>query len=155
MEKNFEARLTARGPKGAWIFLPVPFDVKDAFGKKARVPVKGAINGFPFRNSLVPEGDGTHCMMVSKQLQAGAKAAAGDLVKVTMAVDDTARVVEVPPELRQALDGDREAAASFAAMAYSHQKEYVEWIAGAKKADTRARRIAKALPMMRAKKRQR
>jgi hypothetical protein len=155
MEKTFEARLTVRGPKGAETFLPVPFDVREAFGTPARVAVKGTINGFPFRNSLMPEGDGTHCMMVGKDLQAGANAAAGDLVKVTMAVDTAERVVEIPSEFEAALQGDKVAAATFNAMAYSHRKGYVEWIAGAKKAETRTARIAKAVEMIRAKKRQR
>jgi hypothetical protein len=155
MEKKFETRLTAQGPKGAWTILPIPFDVKEAFGTKARVPVKGTINGFPFRNSVMPEGNGTHRMMVGKELLAGAKAAAGDLVKVTMAMDRAERVMEVPPELQAALRGDKEASANFEAMAYSHKKEYVEWIAGAKKAETKTARIAKALEMIRAKKRQR
>jgi hypothetical protein len=155
MEKLFEATLTARGPKGAWTFIPIPFDVKEAFGTKARLPVKGTINGFPFRNSLMPEGDGTHSMMVGKDLQAGARAAAGDRVQVTLAVDRAERVVEVPPELEQALEADALAAASFAAMPPSHKKEYVEWITGAKKAETMTARIAKAVEMIRTKKRQR
>jgi hypothetical protein len=155
MEKKFEERLTARGPKGAWTILPIPFDVKAAFGTKARVPVTGTMNGFPFRNSLMPEGNGSHRMMVSKELLAGAKAAAGDLVKVALAVDKAERVLEVPPDLQQALQGDKQAAANFEAMASSHKKEYVEWIAGAKKAETRTARIARAVEMIRDKKRQR
>lgn len=75
--------MTSKGPGGAWTFLPIPFDVQQVFGSKARVPVSGTINGFPFRNSLMPEGDGTHSMMVSKELQSGAKAVAGEKVHVT------------------------------------------------------------------------
>ncbi|MGH9431756.1 MAG: DUF1905 domain-containing protein [Terriglobia bacterium] len=38
------------------------------FGTRARVPVRGAINGFPFRSSLCNMGDG-HMMAVNKQLR--------------------------------------------------------------------------------------
>lgn len=41
-KRSFEARLTARGPGGAWTFLPIPFDVQAVFGSKARVAVRGA-----------------------------------------------------------------------------------------------------------------
>jgi hypothetical protein len=54
--------------------------VQKAFGTKARVPVVGTINGFSFRNSLMPEGNGTHSMIANKELQKGAKATAGDTV---------------------------------------------------------------------------
>jgi uncharacterized protein YdeI (YjbR/CyaY-like superfamily) len=35
--------------------------------------------------------------------------------------------------------------AKFTALAYTHRREYAEWIEGAKKPETRARRIAKAI----------
>ena len=77
--KRFKGRLIPRGPGGAWTFLAIPFSVEEAFGSRARVAVSGTLNGFAFRNSLMPEGDGTHSMMVNKALQAGAKAAAAAL----------------------------------------------------------------------------
>jgi hypothetical protein len=73
-EKKFEGLLTARGPKGAWTYMPIPFSVEEVFGKRSRVPVSGTINGFAFRNSLMPNGDGTHLMTISKDLMEGAKA---------------------------------------------------------------------------------
>src|SRR5688500_13491790 len=42
----------------------VPFDVLKVFGTRARVPVRGTINGFPFRSSIAPMGEGRHCMVV-------------------------------------------------------------------------------------------
>jgi hypothetical protein len=63
---EFEGKLIARGPGGAWTFLPIPFGVEQPFGTKARVPVSGTINKFAFRNSLLPEGDGTHSMTVGE-----------------------------------------------------------------------------------------
>jgi hypothetical protein len=82
--RHFSAKLIARGPRGAWTFLPIPFSVEQEWGTKPRVPVYGTLNGFAFRNSLMPEGDGTHSMMVGKELQAGAKAKSGDTVKVVI-----------------------------------------------------------------------
>ncbi len=152
-EQKFEGRLTARGPKGAWTYMPIPFDVEEAFGKRSRVAVAGTMNGFPFRNSLMPDGDGRHSMTVSKELMAGAKAKAGELVKVTMKVDEAPRAVEVPVELEAALRGDSKAAEGFAALAYSHRKAFADWIDSAKRAETKTSRAAKAVEMIRAGKR--
>ena len=145
MKQTFKTRLLSRGPGGAWTYLAVPFDVYEAFGSKARIAVLGTINGFPFRNSLMPEGDGTHSMMVSKNLQAGAKAGAGETVRVVLQRDDEERSLEVPPDLKQALKKNQAAAATFAAMTYSQKKEYTDWMSSAKMQSTKAARIQKAM----------
>jgi hypothetical protein len=145
---QFRTRLEAHGPGGAWVFLPIPFDAAAAFGGKGRVPVRGTINGFAFRSSLLPLGDGTHRMAVSKPMQQGARAVAGDAVDVVMERDDAKRTVHVPPELQRTLEVTPPAAATFEALAYSHQKAYTDWVAGAKHAETRERRAAKAAEML-------
>jgi hypothetical protein len=149
--KTFKSRLTARGPGGAWTFLEMPFSVEKEFGTKARVAVAGTMNGFAFQNSLMPNGDGTHSMMVSKALRAGANAAPGDIVTVVIAVDQSERVVNVPPELSKALSTNKAAAAAFKALSYSHRKEYADWIASAKREETRVSRAEKSIAMVIAK----
>jgi len=150
--KQFKARLIARGPKGAWTFLEIPFSVEKEFGSKARVAVAGTMNGFAFQNSLLPQGDGTHAMAVSKSLQAGAKASAGDLVSVRMHVDRSERTVVVPTELQQVLALRPDAKAAFDSLSPSHRKEYAEWVAAAKRAETRKSRADKSVTMVLAKK---
>ena len=145
MKKRFTAALIGRGSKSAWVFLPIPFDVVTAFGTKGRVPVMGTINGFAFKNSLLPQGDGTHEMAVNKELRAGANAVAGDTVKVVLERDSSERTVDVPPELDAALAKAKKARAAFDAMAYSHRKEYADWVSGAKKDETRVARALKAV----------
>jgi Domain of unknown function (DUF1905)/Bacteriocin-protection, YdeI or OmpD-Associated len=149
--KQFKSRLTARGPAGAWTFLEIPFSVEKEFGTKARVAVSGTMNGFAFQNSLMPNGDGSHSMMVSKALQAGAKAAAGDSVAVALAVDRSERMVKVPAELKSVLARNRNAAIAFKALSYSHRKEFAEWIASAKREETRVSRAEKSIAMVMAK----
>jgi hypothetical protein len=151
MKQIFDAVLVAKGPNGAWTHMAVPFNVEKAFGTKARVPVAGTINGQPFRTSIMPNGDGTHSMAITKEMQAGAKARAGDAVHVVMAVDTQTRTVEIPEDLNAALANRPELEKTFAAFAYSHRKEFVDWITQAKKPETRARRIEKALEMIAAK----
>ena len=55
---------------------------------------------------------------------------------------------EVPDDLAKVLKGNRAADATFRAFSPSHRREYVEWITDAKRAETRARRIAQAVEWM-------
>jgi hypothetical protein len=148
MKREFTAKLLGRGPGSAWVYITIPFDVRAVFGSKGRVPVCGAINGFPFRTSLVPEGDGTHYMAVNKTMQAGAGANTGDTVAVVMERDAAERVVAVPPELDAALRASGDAREAFAKLSYSHRKEYADWVASAKKSETRIARAGKAAQML-------
>jgi uncharacterized protein YdeI (YjbR/CyaY-like superfamily) len=54
-------------------------------------------------------------------------------------------VMETPPELSAALKRNKKAAAAFAAFSPSCKREYIEWIAEAKRAETREKRIATAV----------
>ena len=146
--KQFKAKLRGEGPGGAWVFMTVPFDVHKTFGSRARVPVRGTINGSAFRSSIFPDGKGKHTMMVNKAMRTGAKAEAGDTVRVTMEPDTAARTVTVPKDLKAALAKDKSTAALFEKLAPSHRKEFVDWIEEAKRPETRANRIARTLQMM-------
>jgi uncharacterized protein YdeI (YjbR/CyaY-like superfamily) len=75
---------------------------------------------------------------------------AGDTVTVHLELDTEQRLVQVPPELADALAGDPEASAAFERLAYTHRKEFARWVAEAKKEDTRLGRAAQALEMLRA-----
>lgn len=50
-----------------------------------------------------------------------------------------------PPELVAALKRNAAARATFEGFSASHRREYIEWIAEAKREDTRARRVAQAI----------
>ena len=54
----------------------------------------------------------------------------------------------VPDDLRQALDGNNAAAATFEAFSPSCQREYVEWVVEAKREETRRKRVAQAVEWM-------
>jgi hypothetical protein len=151
MKQQFQAQITGRGPNSAWIQMDIPFDVQKAFGSKGVVPVTGAINRVTYRNSLKPNGDGTHYMHINKELLAEIGVKVGDTVKVTMEKDLAPRTVEIPADLQSALKPEPGLAKAFAGLSYSHQKEFVDWIVQAKKPETRSRRVAKALEMVAAK----
>ncbi|WP_424358256.1 YdeI/OmpD-associated family protein [Methanocella sp. MCL-LM] len=138
--QEFEATLIKDEESGG-VGIRIPFDVQQAFGKKGQVKVRCTIDGMPYRGSIHPYG-GVYYMGVIKKIREAIDKGPGDLVNVTMEVDDEPRVVEVPEDLAQALTGNEKARAAFEKLSYSHKREYVEWIAEGKKEETRARRIA-------------
>ena len=73
--------------------LSAPFDVEKTFGTRGRVPVRGTINGYPFRSSLMPMG-GCHRMVVNRAMREGAGVKAGDTVKAVMERDAAPRPVD-------------------------------------------------------------
>lgn len=143
--QSFEAKLVRPSGVGTWTYVDIPFDVATAYGAAGQVKVKGTVNGAAFRGSLMPHGDGRHYLVVNAALRAKACVSAGDSAKVVVEPDTAPREVTLAADTRKALAENSKAANAFASMAYSHQKAYVDWIEGAKKPETRARRIASAI----------
>jgi uncharacterized protein YdeI (YjbR/CyaY-like superfamily) len=56
----------------------------------------------------------------------------------------------VPEALARALSAEPDARDAFEALAFTHRKEFARWIAEAKREETRDRRVAQAVEMIRA-----
>ncbi|HEX8096661.1 MAG TPA: YdeI/OmpD-associated family protein [Pyrinomonadaceae bacterium] len=125
--------------------IRIPFDVQKVFGSRARVPVRGTINGFPFRGSAFPMGGGHHYMTVNREIRAGAQVKAGDTVSVVMERDTEPRTITPPADLARALKANKDARAAWDELSYTHKKEYAQAVEGAKKPETRQRRVEKAV----------
>jgi Domain of unknown function (DUF1905)/Bacteriocin-protection, YdeI or OmpD-Associated len=146
--KKLEFKVKLEGMEGSSVAaLSAPFSVEKVFGTKARVPVRGTINGFPFRSSLSPMG-GCHRMVVNKTMREGAGVKAGDTVTVILGRDDDARVVEIPSALKKAMAGNKAAQTRWKNLSYTHQKEMAISIAEAKHDETRQRRLAKVMDIL-------
>ena len=98
---------------------------------------------------------GRFLIPLSAENRTGAGVAGGDQVDVDIALDSGPREVAVPADLAAALAQDEEARASFDGLSYTHRKEWVRWIEEAKKAETRATRLAKTVESLREGKRSR
>ncbi len=81
---------------------------------------------------------------VSAENRAAAGVNAGDAVVVTIALDTEPRSVTVPEDLAAALSAGRRPV-FFEGLSFSQQRWFVESITSAKKAETRARRVAQAV----------
>jgi predicted CopG family antitoxin len=56
-------------------------------------------------------------------------------------VDYISRTIETPAALQKLLDKNKTAAVFFESLAFSHKREYVEWIVSAKREETKTRRL--------------
>ncbi len=146
-QHKFKVKLLGQAGSEAAALKP-PFEVVEVFQRKGRVPVKGTINGFPFRSSLMNMGDG-HMMAVNAQLRSGAQCKAGDTVAVVMELDEEERTVEVPAYLKKIIDRDPKAMESWSKLSFTHRKEYVREIEGAKRIETREKRIGAMMDALR------
>jgi hypothetical protein len=141
-KQNFRAVI--EGGEGGGAFVTVPFDVEEVFGKK-RVPVHATFDGEPYRGVLVRMGGESHVLGVVKEIRRKIGKSPGDAVEVTVWEDVEPRVLEVPADFLDALRANPQAHGFFEQLAYSHKREYVQWIDEAKRQATRAGRIARAI----------
>lgn len=143
--KRFRA-LVERG-EGSVCAISINFDVEKTFGKRGRIPVRGTLNGAPYRSSLFSMG-GCHFMVVNRHLREAAGVSGGETVPVLMERDDEPRTIEPPVDFARALKGSREARAVWDKLSYTHRREHVEHIEEAKRPETRQRRIEKSIALL-------
>ena len=128
--------------------ITIPLDVEKVFGAK-RVPVKVWIGGAEYRSTVMRMG-GKYMMVVPKVFRDAAGIKAGDKITVVMGKDTEKRTVEIPKDLVHKLM-ENNLTEIFSKMSYTHQKEYVNAVNEAKKAETRIRRIEKTIEMLKEK----
>ncbi len=142
-----------------WTILVAPFNVNEVFGTKGIVPVRGTLNGHPFRASLRPllpefcepqrpADSECHFIMVNKKMREAAGLELGKPVQVVLEADTEERIVEVPPDLAAAFSADVAAGAAYEKLAKSRRYEFVSWLNGTKNPGTRQKRIAGILEML-------
>ena len=144
---RFRAQLQLAGKTATGV--EVPPEVVEALGGGKRPPVRVTIGSHTWRSTIAPYS-GRFMLGVSAENREAAGVAAGDVLEIELELDTAPRIVEVPADLQAALDADPAAAARWERLSYTHRKEHVRAIEEAKKAETRERRIAKALEMLRA-----
>ena len=145
--KRFRA-LVNRREGGEVCSINIPFDVEKTFGARGRVPVRGTLNGAPFRSSVFRMGGDCHFMAVNRQLREAAGVGGGETVPVRMERDDEPRTVTLPADFARALKSNEQARATWDKLSFTHRREHVEHIEGAKKSDTRQRRLEKSIALL-------
>ena len=140
---TFRTRLAGSGGKTG---IVVPDDAVAALNAGRRPAVHVDVNGYAYRSTVAVMAG--RCMIaVSSKVREATGLAAGDDLRVTLTVADAPREVVVPEDLASALARDDRARAFFDGLANSLQRYHVELVNEAKTAETRQRRIEKAVSL--------
>jgi len=124
--------------------IEVPPEVVESFGAGKRPPVVVTVNGYEYRSTIAPMG-GLFLIPFSSDKRAATGIRGGDPIVVDLELDTAPRTVDVPDDLAIALDATPGAREAWERLSPSHKKAHVTAIEGAKAAETRQRRIAKAI----------
>jgi len=142
--KTFKAKLG--GDTGETPLVEIPFDVKATYGS-ARPKLRVTVNGVTLRTTVAVYG-GRFYIGFRKEIREAAGLEMGKTITVATEPDTAPRIVEVPEDLQRALAKNAAARKTFESLSYSHRKEHAQWVAGAKKEETRARRVARVIEML-------
>jgi hypothetical protein len=145
--QRFTADLRLSGRGGGGHLVEVPDEIVRALGGRGRTPVKATFNGIAYRGSIVKMG-GIHMLGVLKSVMAEAGVETGDRLDVTVELDTAQRTVDIPRDLAAAFVEHLKAREAWERLSFTHRREHAEAIAGAKKPETRTRRLQRAIEQL-------
>lgn len=145
MTQRFHATLLLHGKTATGV--PVPPEVLDRLGGGKRPKVLVTIGSHTYRSSVGSTG-GRAMLPVSTEQRARTGVAAGDMIDVELELDTAPREVVVPDDFASALATEPAARRFFDGLSYSQQRWFVLDVEGARRVETRQRRIERSLAML-------
>ena len=146
-QATFTATIFSSG--GTTAGIEVPPAVIDELGGGRRPTVTVTLDGRYSYDYTIGVMGGRHLIGISNDHRRASGLAVGDEVRVELVPVDAPREVDVPAELASAIAAEPVAEAAWQKLAYSRRKEWARSVADAKAADTKARRVEKALSALR------
>ena len=140
---SFETTLSGSGNK-AGIVVPEAAIAELGAGKRPSVVVN--VNGYEYR-STVAVMSGAYMVGVSAEIRSKTGLAAGDAIHVTLTVATEPRDVNIPDDFHKAMAATPGTRKFFDSLANSLQRYHIDNVNGAKTAETRQRRIEKAVAL--------
>ncbi|MBB5785720.1 YdeI/OmpD-associated family protein [Jiangella mangrovi] len=125
----------------------VPDAVVDGLGGGKRPKVAVTVAGYTYRSSIARMGE-RYMVGMSIDRRAEAGVTVGDTYDVDIVLDDAPREVDLPPDLAAALDAVPAAKEFWQTLSHSKQQWHVLQVTGAKKPETRAKRVETSVSML-------
>ena len=142
-------RPTATAKAVSWTFLTLPKEASAKLPSRGQTTVEGALNGWPFRATLEPDGQGGHWLKVDRKMRGAAGAEAGDLITLEIAPVAEEPEPTVPTDLRKALAAaPTKARAVWSDITPVARRDWIHWITSGKRTETRVKRIDTACDML-------
>ena len=145
---TFEAEIKQNGTMNA-AFVDFPFSTEELFGKKGQVKIKALLDEkVEYRGSLAKMKSNFHMLGLTQEVRKQLGKDFGDEVSVKLWEDKEERMVEIPEDVLEIFNQNNSAFQLYQKMSYTHRKEYMRWIAEAKKPETRENRKIKMIEMI-------
>lgn len=129
--------------------IVVPAEVIEQLCGGRRPAVLVSVNGYEYRNTVGVMG-GQHMISISAAVRKETGLKGADPIDVTLTLAQAPREVVIPADFAAALAADEQAGAFFATLSNSLRRYHVDTITAAKSAETRQRRIDKAVALFQA-----
>ena len=146
---RFEAQLFRHPQKAkahSKALLNVPEWIGKQFSSGCATKVEGVMNGQPFRAILEPDPSGGHWLHVNKAMRRGAAADVGDTVQLAILGPEPEPAL--PADFQAALTVSHDAETLWKDLTLLGRLDWVRWIESARKPETRARRIRRAVEQL-------
>src|SRR5437870_12698556 len=129
----------------SWTFLTLPKEASAKLPSRSMTSVEGTFNSLAFQATLEPDGQGGHWLKVDRKMREAAGAEAGDVVTLEIAPVAEEPEPSVPADLRKALAAAHpKARAVWSDITRVARRDWIQWIASAKRGETRLKRIESA-----------
>lgn len=142
---KFQAKIEPANGGGAYVFFP--YDTQQEFSTKSKIPIQAIIGGIPYTGSLTPYGKPQHMLHISKAIRQQTGKDIGEQIEIELWKDNQTRTIEVPEHFQAILELEG-LQPFFESLSYTHRKEYIRWITEAKTEATTAKRLTKAIEML-------
>jgi hypothetical protein len=136
------------------VFVPLPFDPEEVWGRRERLHVTGTVNGIRVRGVIERFGpkDG---VVLGPVWRRDCGLDVGDRVSVTLMPEGPQRG-DLSPDIAEALDSEPDAGEFFDSLAQFYRNGYLTWIEATKRRpELRPQRIAEMVELLKAGQKQR
>lgn len=133
-------------------FVAVPEKIlerifREAGKDKGAIPVKGTVNGEPYRQNLV-KYKGAWRLYINTLMLKDSPKRIGEELKITIAYDPADRTLQPHPKFLAALKANRPAKEKFDSLSPSLQKEIVRYILSLKSEEAVDRNVIRAIDFL-------
>jgi hypothetical protein len=139
---------------GGRVYVEVPFDPDEVWGRRERHHVAGSIGSCGFRGPI-ERGYGTWVLSLGPAWRRDRGLSEGDQVEVLLAPEGPQRG-DLDPDIAAALETEPKAGAFFDSLATFYRKGYLRWLDGAaRRPQVRAERLREFVALLKEGRKQR
>ncbi len=129
-------------------YVEVPGSISAAYGIKGSIPVKGRVNDYEIRATLVPIGIGRHRLYINGEMREGAGVGVGDTIDVVLDLDTEPRIESVPAALTKAFELNQKAREVYENYPPSHRREILRYLNSLKNPESVEKNVEKLINIL-------